>query len=85
MRRSSTSWKRSGASSHVDGRRRSVREIVEGDRFFQRAGSGELEQIELRGWETSDLRAGCSRDFREYEAQSPLNRNPGAAVSTSSS
>ena len=70
-----------GGVSHVDGRRRSIREIVE-DRFFQR--------VVPESWSKSSCAAGklrtcarvCSRDFRRYEAQSPLNRGPVVAAET---
>jgi MoaA/NifB/PqqE/SkfB family radical SAM enzyme len=73
-----------GGTNHIDGKRRGLRAIVEGD-FFQRLVPGSWSKPSCPEGKLRTCAGVCGHEFKQYEAQSPLNRSPGAAVSTSPS
>jgi MoaA/NifB/PqqE/SkfB family radical SAM enzyme len=67
-----------GGTCHVDGRQRGIRAIVE-DHFFQELVPGSWTKPNCAAGKLRTCARVCGHDFRAYEAQSPLNRDPGLA------
>jgi hypothetical protein len=63
-----------GGTRHVDGRRRSIRAIVE-DGFFQRLVPGTWSKPSCAEGKLRTCARVCGHDFKAYEAQSPRNRS----------
>ena len=67
-----------GGAGHIDARRRDIRAIVE-DHFFQRLVPGSWSKPSCAQGKLRTCARVCGHDFKNYEAQSPLNRSPVAA------
>jgi hypothetical protein len=70
-----------GGTRHIDGRRRSIRAIVE-DRFFQMLVPGSWSKPSCAQGKLRTCARVCGHDFKPYEAQSPLNRGQIIAADT---
>jgi MoaA/NifB/PqqE/SkfB family radical SAM enzyme len=70
-----------GGTSHIDARKRSIRAIVE-DQFFQGLVPGSWSKPSCAAGKLRTCARICGQDFKQYEAQSPLNRTPVAAAGT---
>ena len=62
-----------GGTTHVDGRQRRIRAIVEDD-FFQRLVPGSWSKHSCAEGKLRTCSRVCGHDFKRFEAQSPLNR-----------
>jgi MoaA/NifB/PqqE/SkfB family radical SAM enzyme len=62
-----------GGTAHVDGRRRSIRAIVEDD-FFHKLVPGSWSRPSCAEGKLRTCARVCGHDFKPFEAQSPLNR-----------
>jgi hypothetical protein len=63
-----------GGISHVDGRRRGIRAIVE-DQFFQKSVPGSWSKPSCSEGKLRTCARVCGHDFKQFDAQSPLNRS----------
>jgi hypothetical protein len=63
-----------GGTRHVDGRRRSIRAIVE-DGFFQNLIPGSWSKPSCAAGKLRTCARMCGHEFKAYEAQSPRNRS----------
>jgi MoaA/NifB/PqqE/SkfB family radical SAM enzyme len=63
-----------GGTSHIDGRRRGVRAVVE-DQFFQKLIPESWSKPNCAQGKLRTCARVCGHDFKQYEAQSPLNRS----------
>jgi MoaA/NifB/PqqE/SkfB family radical SAM enzyme len=65
---------RFGGISHVDGRRRGIRAIVE-DQFFQQSVPGSWSKPSCAEGKLRTCARVCGHDFKQFDAQSSLNRS----------